>query len=72
MSIAVSKIQFTKTSGNLNAQNELKTHKVDGNATSTIISNLPSYAVVNLQIAVLNDRYQGEFSPPVRKIQSLY
>lgn len=59
------KIQFSKTSGNLNVHTELKTHKVDGNATSTIISNLPSYALINLQIAVLNDRYQGDFSPPV-------
>lgn len=60
-------IQFYKTSGNLNARSELKTHKVDGDATTTIINNLPSYAVVNLQISVLNDRYQGEFSPPVLK-----
>jgi hypothetical protein len=44
---------------------DLINHKVDGNVSETIISNLPPYSVVNLKIAVLNGRYQGDFSAPV-------
>lgn len=45
----------------------MKTHKVEGNVSETIIDNLPSFSTVRLQIAALNDRYQGEFSAPVGK-----
>lgn len=61
-------IQFYKTSGNINTQTELKTHKVEGNVTETVITNLPPYSAVRLQIAALNDRYQGEFSAPVNQV----
>ena len=40
-------------------------HKVEGNVSETIITNLPPYSAVKLQIAVLNGRYQGDFSAPV-------
>lgn len=44
---------------------DLINHKVDGNVSETIISNLPPYSAVTLRIAVLNGRYQGDFSAPV-------
>lgn len=53
-------------SGNINGQSEMKTHKVEGNVSETIIDNLPPFSTVRLQIAALNDRYQGEFSAPVK------
>lgn len=59
------KIQFYKTDGNLNSQTELKNHKVEGNVTETIIRNLPAFSSVKLQIAALNDRFQGDFSEPI-------
>ena len=58
-------IQFFKTDGNMNAQTELKNHKVEGNVTEAIISNLPPYSSVKLSISALNGRYQGDFSPPI-------
>ncbi len=58
-------IQYFKTSGNLNSLNELKTFKVEGNASSCVINTLPPYSAIKLQIAVLNERYQGDFSLPV-------
>ena len=44
---------------------DLISHKLDGNVTEAIISNLPPYSAVTLKIAVLNGRYQGDFSSPV-------
>ena len=63
-------IQFYTTNGNINSLTELKNHKVEGNVTSTIIPNLPPYSTVRLRIAVLNERYQGDFSVPI-SIQTL-
>lgn len=57
-------IQFYKADGNI-GQNELKNHKIDGNVSETLITNLPAYSTVSLRIAVLNGRYQGEFSSPL-------
>ena len=65
-SLLLQKIQFYKSSGNINIQTELKKHKVEGNVSETIISNLPAYSTVILSIAALNDRYQGDFSAPVK------
>ena len=39
--------------------------KVDGNVSETLITNLPPYSTISLQIAALNQRYQGEFSPAI-------
>ncbi len=61
-------IQFYRTSGNINSMSELKNYKVEGNATEAIISTLPPYSAVKLQIAVLNERYQGDFSAPVNNL----
>jgi hypothetical protein len=44
---------------------EIKNHKIEGNVSESIISNLPSYSAVKLSIAALNDRYQGQFSAPI-------
>jgi hypothetical protein len=33
--------------------------------SETIIRNLPPHSTVSLKIAALNEKYQGEFSPPV-------
>lgn len=59
-------IMYQKTSGAVAGQaGEVMYHKVDGNQTSTTISKLPAYSTVRLQIAALNDRYQGDFSAPI-------
>ena len=59
-------IMYQKTSGAVAGQaGEIMYHKVDGNQTSTTISKLPAYSTVRLQIAALNDRYQGDFSAPI-------
>jgi hypothetical protein len=58
-------IEFFRTDGSISVKSELKNHKIEGNKTTTIISNLPPYSAVRLQIAVLNDRYQGPFSTPI-------
>jgi hypothetical protein len=60
-------IQFYKADGSIsgNGMPDLISHKVDGNVTEAIISNLPPYSAVTLKIAVLNGRYQGDYSSPI-------
>ena len=65
-------IQFYRTSGSINSISEIKNFKVEGNTTEAIITTLPPYSAVKLQIAVLNERYQGDFSAPVRIVFSSF